>query len=498
MNRIALYDRFKEVNTDHVTISFSMKDGNSSLISWQHSQLLNHNILTLEPDPDWSKLNWEYLTNAKGDKYIDMNGNTMKTKPTASFYVAAKGLVLYNNSSMTHVFYSGKQYDTVSGVTYGAASGIGMNYAVEWYVYDASGNYITNVLTAGIADLASGSQDKSYIGKVLEDLGYAVDGKSVAICYDKPRYMYGDSNNAASGQAAGYNGKGINVSSDFDAYRFTGQWNAVASNELVTVKVGVGMMTDSGEVLASSNTAAYGSATASYDTHKGNNTRVTDEDGNEAPFTAPDSSYVRTAVRDASNSPVKLNASAQNFIGWYYYDANTGDFVKANYASNDDFYPNYSNKDVTFYAMYKASAVYNYIYRGRESSDDISTWKVYSAAGNALTSEEMANQNKVVYDNHSNDVIAKLPVGIGVFKKNIDFSASNANSWDKDNNTQYTLKLSGFEVTLPTYTLTAHYKNAKGELVTIEDSAVYNGKAVNLTTGAYTDSKGARSLRELL
>ena len=487
---IALYDRFK--NSDNVSISFSMKDGNTSLISWRHQDLLNPNngAGILNPAQASWGLNWEYLTNAKGDKYIDMNGNNIKTKPTASFYVAAKGLVLYDNSSMTNVFYSGKQFDAVSGVTYGGASGVSMNYAVQWYVYDAQGNYITNVLTAGLADLSSNGVD-TFIGKTLEDMGYAVDGKSVAICYDKPRYMYNDNNNAGSGQARGYNGKGINVGDSFDAYRFTGQWNAVASNDTVNVKVGVGMMTDSGEVLASSNTAGYGNASASYDTTKGNNTRVTDEDGNEAPFTASDGSFVRTAVRDASNSPVKLNASEQNFIGWYYYDANTGDFVKANYASNEDFYPNYSNKDVTFYAMYKASAVYNYIYRGRESSDDISTWKVYSAAGNALTSEEMANQNKVVYDNHSEDVLNKLPVGIGVFKKNIDFSASSADSWTKNNDTQYILKLSGFNVTSPTYTLTAHYKNASGDLVTIEDSAVYNGKAVNLTTGAYTDSKGA-------
>lgn len=481
---IALYDRFK--SSDNVSISFSMKDGNSSLLSWRHSELLSHNIVTLEPHPNWSKLNWEYLTNAKGDKYIDMNGNTLKTKPTASFYVAAKGQVMYDNSAMKYVFYSGTSFDSVSGVTYGGASGVNMNYAVQWYIYDASGNYITNVLTAGIADLSTNEVD-SYIGKMLEDMGYAVDGKSVAVCYDKPRYMLGDTAKGAAGanDAVSYDNKGINVAGhEFDAYRFTGQWNAVASNELVKVNVGVGMMTDSGEVLANSNTAGYGNASASYDTTKGNNTRVTDEDGNEAPFTASDGSFVRTAVRDASNSPVKLNASSQNFIGWYYYDANTGDFVKANYASNENFYPNYSNKDVTFYAMYRASAIYQYKYTGREGA------RTYSASGEDLTAAEMGAHNVINPASHETDIKNKVPVGIGIFKKNIDFSPTNYNNWNKTADPNgYILDITGFNVDeLPTYTLTAHYKNANGDLISISKTATYNTTPLDLTTEAYTTS----------
>lgn len=500
---IPLYDRFK--GSDNVSISFSMKDGNSSLLSWRHSELLNHNIVTLEPHPNWDKLNWEYLTNAKGDKYIDLNGNTMKTKPTASFYIAAKGQVVYNSSRMDYVFHGGHDYEMKgysaeysdpaggavrgsysktalssgqwdSDITYGGKSGLDMKYAVQWYVYDAQGNYITTVLSAGIADLSSNNVD-TYIAKELEDKGYAVDGKSVAICYDKPRYMYGDWSNVTN------SANSINCGPNFDAYRFTGQWNAVASNELVKVNVGVGMMTDSGEVLASSNTAGYGNASASYDTTKGNNANVTNEDGDTAPFTASDNSFVRTAVRDAENSPVKLNASAQNFIGWYYYDANTGDFVKANYASNENFYPNYSNKDVTFYAMYRASAVYQYKYCGREGkADDTSTWRTYSASGEDLTATEMANYSKIDAASHEADIKNKVPVGIGIFKKNIDFTPTKYNTWTKTSDPNgYVLDITGFATTLPTYTLTVHYKDASGNPVTITDSAVYNDKAVNLT-----------------
>ena len=487
---LALYNRYS-ASDENVSITFQMKDGNSSLISWKHTEFDDNNILNLPAG--WGKLNWEYLTNAKGDKYIDMNGNPMNTKPTASFYVASKGQVIYNNSTMNYVFHGGHNYqmkgydatysDPASGqsrgsytrtalaagqwssdITYGGATALNMKYAVQWYVYDAQGNYITTVLFAGIADLSSNNID-TYIGKVLEDQGYAVDGKSVAICYDKPRYMYGDWDSVT------YSASNINSGPYFDAYRFEGQWIAAGQTDTVKVNVEVAMMTDSGEELAHSNTAGYGNATAAL------RSGINFGKSNYA-TAATDGSWAQTAASDAKLNGIVLNASAQNFIGWYYYDANTGDFTKATYSSNENFYPNYTNKDVTYYAVYRASAVYNYIYEGREGE------RTYSATGNDLTPEEMAvgdNQNKVFYDNHSADVLAKLPVGIGVFKKNIDFSAANADSWTKNNDKQYILKLSGFEVTLPTYTLTAHYKGANNEEKTITKTEVYNGTAVDLT-----------------
>lgn len=495
---IALYDRYK--NEDSVNITFQMKDGNSTLISWYHKDLVNTSNNILNPSNEKWRLNFEYLTNAKGDQYIDMNGNPLgaNNKPTATFYVASKGLAVYQNSTMKYIFDSGQNYEMQgyeatysrgngdrgsytraaggwsSAITYGGVTGLDMKYAVQWYVYDAQGNYITTVLSAGIADLASGSTD-TYIATQLENMGYAVDGKSVAICYDKPRYMYGDWDKVTN------SADNINSGPDFDAYRFEGQWIAAAQTDTVKVNVEVAMMTDSGEVLANSNTAGYGNATA------GLRSGITFGKPNYA-IVAPDNSWAQTAATDAKLNGIVLNASSQNFIGWYYYDANTGDFTKATYSSNENFYPNYTNKDVTYYAVYRASAVYNYIYQGREGE------RIYSAAGNDLTPDEMAtgtNQNKVVYANHEADILSKLPIGIGIFKKNIDFSAANANSWTKNNDTQYILKLSKFPVTLPTYTLTAHYINASGELVTIQDSEVYNGKAVNLTSGTYTDSKGA-------
>ena len=520
---IALYENRDQSPGAETTISFAMKDGNTSLLSWKHTDLLyqtpasgsgtggayvtaDGTVPTNILESAWPPT-WEYLTNAKGDQYVDINGTALgaNTKPTASFYIAAKGGVIYGNSELKTVFHSGtggnqfQQQGSPNGidtdtrntkdlrwtetVTYGGAAGVNMNYGVEWYIYDASGNYITTVLSAGFADQSNGM---SYIADKLTEMGYPVTGKAVEICYDKPRYMYWDNENVTDGAQAypekyvngllkRINSGAVSGSSDdaFEVYRFTGQWVAASNMDTVKVNVGVGMMTDSGEVLSATNTAPYGTASASYDTSKGNTLKYSTYTS-----TAGDGSYVQTAVGDAAASPVKLTASALNFVGWYYYDANTGEFTKATYTDNDNFYPSYSTKDVTFYAMYRASAVYEYTYVGREGS------RTYSASGNDLTAAEMSGegQNKVVYANHSEDILSKLPVGISVFKRNISFSASGVSGWTQDNNTPYVFKLSGFTVTNPTFTLTAHYKNASGVDQTITKTAAYNAEAVNLTS----------------
>lgn len=478
---ISLYNRFK--SADSTSISFTMKDGNSNLLSRQHTQLTDVNILTLnQPSTGstytWSKLKWEYLTNAKGDQYIDMNGQQLgvNSKPSASFYVAAKGQVMYDDSDLTYVFNRGKDYEAVTDVTYGGADGVSMDYGVQWYVYDAEGNYITNVLSAGIADQATGTT-MTYIAKQLEDMGYAVDGKSVAMCYDKPRYMYGDSSNSGAG-AVSYSGKRINVGNDFDAYRFTGQWNAVASTETVKVSVGVAMMTSSGEVLANSNVAGYGNATAAL------KSGVTFGQPTYA-ATSVDGSWAQTAVSDAKLNGIELNASATNFQGWYYYDANTEEFTKASFASNEHFCPNYSNKDVTYYAVYEASAVYQYHYNGRQGE------RIYSATGNDLTAAEMTDGNKINASSHESDIKSKVPTGIGVFKKTMNFSASNYGSWGKTADPNgYILDITGITSSDPDYTLTAYYKDANGKLITGAVTGKYNGLAVNLTTALFVDSDG--------
>ncbi len=423
---VAIYNNAPKGDGVKTTITFAMKDGDSSLISWRHSELTGNNILNLPSG--WTPLRWEYLTNSTGKKYSDLNGQPMEGKPTATYYIAAKGQVIYKDDSMTKVYYGGKDSDAPSpAVSYGlSGTSIDFNYAVQWYVYDAQGNYITNVLSSAFADQKDGM---SYIAKQLDDLGYAVDGKSVAICYDKPRYMYTD------------DGGVINSGANFDAYRFEGQWYSTVQTEPVTVSVGVGMMTENGEVIADTNHPGYGDATAAYSTTYGTASYAHSSDGDKS---------VTVALADASKRLVKLDANATNFVGWYYYDANTNKFTKASYKNATDFYPNFS-ADVTYYAMYEAKAVYQYNYNGREDA------KSYSVDGGDLTDAEMSNGNKV--STERTDFASKAPGEdkISIFKKTIDF-----NTWTAaDNNTPYILQKS-IEASVAEYTLTYYYPESKG------------------------------------
>ena len=529
---IAMYERMFAGGATEFNISFSMKDGNSNLLSWKHTDMMYvqpssgsgtggafvkadgttpQNIITTS----WGPLNFEPLTNAKGDKYVDMNGNNIVGKPTPSFYVAAKGGVIYGDSELKTVFHTGNtgrcfqqpgvdtddkntkdlRWTTAAAdkVTYGGASGVNLNYAVEWYVYDAAGNYITTVLSAGIADSAAGDNSTSYIAKQLKDQGYAVDGKAVSICYDKPRYMYWDDENITDGaqaypdQYVNSKLKRINSGTGFGVYRFTGQWHAASNTDTVKVNVKVGIMTASGEVLAESNKAAYGNAKAEYDKNKGNYAKygsVTNDDGYVIK-TGSNGEYVQTAVGDAENNPIKLTADSENFVGWYYYDSNTGKFTKANYEDPTDFYPSFANKDVTFYAMYRAAAFYSYKYQGREGD------QYYSVSGGDLTEDELAD-NKIRYGSGTErtttggsgagayDVknLAPGDTKVEVFKRTIDFSSLSTYEATRD----YILDVSTATASVAQYQVTYYYPDTKAASLAAMTMNVHTTPKTNYDT----------------
>lgn len=510
---IAIFKNRDTSEGTETTITFAMKDGNTSLLSWRHAELKKENIL----NNSWgAKLNWEYLTNSTGNKYSDLNGQPLEGKPTATYYIAAKGGYIYNNGNVTAAFYSGKSYDTAdhsyvntddyttdntnsytvdgtptgassknygwvhdgceSSVSYGDSTNtsadpndINFDYAVQWYVYDASGNFITTVLSSAFADMNT-AKTQTYIKRELLDKGYAVDGKAVAICYDKPRYYYWDSASVDNGAPKGSGSGKVNSGEGFAGYRFTGQWYTTVKTEPVTVDVKVGMMTDSGEIMSENNVEPYGSATAAFSTVNGTAAHAHSADGTRS---------VTVALADAEKRLVKLDANPTNFIGWYYYDTNTGELEKASYDSNADFFPNF-NKDVTYYALYRAAATYRYKYNGREGD------QYYSVGGGDLTADEMED-NKIdwgvgqrttdgttgMYDMMK---LAPNSAQISVFKRTFDFSGLDytaASTYDASKD--YTLDIGPFTKTVSSYNLTYYYPTSKGgKLETHSQSFQYN------------------------
>lgn len=496
---ISYYNNYKTYNDgDDITLTFAIKDGNSdSTMSLKHSELVNtsydlftkgithtHSNGTTTSNHKYTSDNFEYLTNATGKKYADLNGDEISGKPAPTFYVIAKGQVIYDNSTLKQVFWSGSRNEsktdlsvgyktgvnttsaTVTG-TYGVG-GVSVNYGVQWYVYDASGKYITNMLSAGYADDVSATNKNSLIAKKLKDLGYAVDGKSVAISYDKPRWMTTD--NETNGT------KYINSGDSFDSYRFTGQWYRTNNVQPVTVDVKVGMMTDSGEKMEDSNSAGYGSATIMYDTTKGN---AADYGSYIDPSSARTTGVasVTTALKDAENQPLKLTATESNFIGWYYYDS-TGKLTQAKHTSPENFYPTYS-KDTTYYALYRAAATYKYKYEGREGD------QYYSVSGGdlqvtELTDNKVRTTESIRQSGGKYDITALAPGSskVAVFKKDIDFSKLTSYSNAED----YILDISKATGTTASYTLTYYYRTTKGGSLSNTSVTKEYGKTVDLSS----------------
>ena len=475
---IAYYNN-KPDGATSTTLTFSLKDGNSNLLSRSHSELMDTNILTLKKISDgtqrtWSALRWEYLTDSTGDYYADLNGYKLPDKPTASFYIAAKGMVIYSDNAMTTVFKTGKDKDTgITGVEYkdyeGYSAGeIDLKYAVQWYIYDASGNYITNVLSAGFADLHEDDNTMSVITKRLLNLGYAVEGRSVKICYDKPRYCY-------------QNSSGINDGNDFDVYRFTGQW--YQDNEYKTAKVyaKVGLKTDNGDDVLEASSATFGSASVRL------NTSVITVPGHAGISSDDDVDYAFTTVIDGDKGAITLTASEDNFIGWYHYtitgiddDGNTE--TELVFDTKDPlFTPNYS-KDATYIAMYEAKAIYSYVYAGREN-----TTRAYNVSTNVhLTDAEIAAGNKVavgsVHLSGDNGVIAKSP-GAGAisrFKKTVTVNTPTAEMLS--NPTEYVLTIANITIEDEEFNLTVKYRDANGELADYNVNKVTYGTMVDLLT----------------
>ena len=482
----------KPAGASNTTLTFALKDGNSNLLSRSHAQLKDVNILTLASTSNpstpytWSALKWEYLTDSSGDYYTDLNGFKLPEKPTASFYIAAKGMVKYKDNSMNTVFKTGKEYDSVTGVNYndyyGKVDGeIDMNYAVQWYVYDAAGNYITDVLSAGFADKTDeGTDSTNYstamtvVTQRLLDLGYAVEGRSVKICYDKPRYCYWDNKTVAPN---------INNGDSFNVYRFTGQW--YQDNEYRTAKVyaKVGIKTDNGEDIADASSAAYGSASVSVDSSK---CSIAGYSGTD---TEGDVDYGYTTIIDGDSGALTLTASATNFIGWYHYvttydsssieeSATTQELVFD--TAEPTFKPNYS-KDVTYIAIYKAKVNYRYKYVGREGGT-----KYYNVPGSSddnvdnMSAAEIANGNKVAIDDtHLTNARNNSPGqgAVSIFKKDVNFSTPSSSNFS--NELEYVLTVDNFSKLVASYTLTVRYHNGSGWRT--EDINVQYNTAIDLT-----------------
>ena len=439
-------------NAEQKLITFAVKSGNGNLIAWNYNDLTTENIKSHIGAASWP-LDFEYLVDIKG-KYVDLNGKSMDDKPTPSFYVCAKGMVTYTDNSMTRQFVGGNQADsyyTADTVTYSDAYGAGsvsMNYAVQWYIYDASGKYIDTVLSAGYADKSAEDvgvttgldsdviqkaidDARAQIGVKLENAGYAVSGRSVAICYDEPRYCYNTASYANGGTT-------------FDAYRLTGQWLQQSEYETAQVSVEVGLRYAGDVTMSGLSSTDYGSANVTVDksalSHKEYGLTGIDE--------KTGLKYGQVTIVEGNRKALTITADSTNFEGWYYYDGD-GELVLA---SKDASYTPGVSKDITYYGIYAAKATYKLNYTGREGGT-----KSYSVSGGDMTAAEIGNSNTVSTSRTDFDTSFGGAV-ISIFKKTINIGTHSA----LDNTTARTLQATLNNITDQTFTLTYYYPDTQG------------------------------------
>ena len=465
---IAMYINRSLEEGEELTLKFALKSGNSNgnLMSLRHTELKNATIpgtidhvnsSSQHSDITISESNFEYLRNSAG-KYSDMNGIALEDEPTASFYVMAKGMATYNKDAhqLQRVFYSGRNYEADTSYTYEKTFGTDLNYAVQWYVYDAAGNYITNVLSAAYADRVTDGDvnAQSLLVHKLTDMGYAVDGRAVAICYDDPRYCYN-----TGGSPSVPNG-----GTDFQAYRFSGQWYATSSYEEITANVRVGMIDESGKVKAFEpeegekiNDSGYGSATISYDRKKNIPLhKIT---------TGEDKEFVTASRADAGKPATKLSANSTNFKSWYIRE-DDGTFTDTG-IKDATIYTSFKD-NTTYYAVYEAKATYQYNFTGREGGA-----VSYKTTGGNMTDAEMKTK-KLDKTARAESVSLNSPGTFRLFKKDIVFNASTAANLD--NATDYIMNINNPTVTTSSFTLTAYYPSSRdsGTNTTCSTTAQYN------------------------
>ena len=438
---------------DSLILSFTLKDGNTDLTSYNGSSdsngVVNSSFYTAyynqTINPNSGSLHFEYLTDRTGDHYTDLTGKVIDGQPTASFYVICKGNTYYNagrNNNKAAIDYSA--YATFTG-----------KWAVEWYVYDNSGNFITAILSDAYANETTYMGRKlSIIAQKVEEAGYPYEDRAVAISYDYP--MHYSSNTT---------------------YRYSGQWYTTTASTPVKVNVEVALKTGEdadGDIIvpADSYTAGYGTASVRYT-------------GSTTNTIGSNNEWIEIKLSDAINKPVEISATETNFIGWYTYDKDSEKFLPVPDSSRT-FNPDF-NGPITYYALYEAKAMYVFTYTGRDGST-----KNYTVlAPSRLTDAEIADDNIPRHDTDIDgagttrlmEAASLLPTitQLAVFETTVTFSTTNYTE------SKYTITFDCTASSTPnTYTLTYHYYDGSGASSATSASITRAyGKAISLSYDKY-------------
>ncbi|MBQ3329716.1 MAG: Ig-like domain-containing protein, partial [Ruminococcus sp.] len=415
--------------SEDMDLTFALKDGDltgAPTINTAGSDASNR-------VSDWKKVG--YLTDRSGKNRVDLNGNTVDNA-TETYRIIA--------------YYTNKYSPSENGYSYNSTSGDGTSYSgsysINWTVYDTTGTKIidgttNDTLSASYTDVVADPDHEngfiSYIASKLLAAGQPVTGKAVKIAYENPGTWS-------------------------EAIRYSGQWYADGVNTLIDGYARVGTISDG--VYSPMNNNKLGNDTATVAIDSMNSTIGEDVEGE---FEVANKSKAIVAKAKATNGKVSFTATntSGNFVGWYFAvtddDGNITGYEPAGANYKDTTITPSFNDDITYYAFYKASAIYNFNYSGRFGS------KTFTMQGKDLSEKELADGGTLDKSDPDRiaDVVSKLSkiTDITVFNKTTGFtiSASDAASFNNDTPYQFNINATSTDTT---YTTTVYAYNASGTL----------------------------------
>ena len=405
---VALYSNSSSKVGVTTKIRCSLKDGQTKTSDKTYA------TLTSSINPTNGTYNWEYLTNYEGTKHLDLTGKELDTESTASYYIIAQADAWYEDGVFKHTTSLGTSAGSTDVYTYPKAAYSGQ-YSVQWYVYDATGAFKFTTLSAGFADRENGL---TYVASKLESLGLPYQDKSVKICYNTP-LNYGDGN----------------------PIRYSAQWYGTVDTKMLNANVQIAVYSDGNYTQMHSATVS-GLATSYI------NLNYDGEDYHDAVAgSAVSSGYDSYSVPlwMSSFDPLTLHTTSSNFYGWYTYDEENESY---DFVTNDaDFTPSFSS-DVTYYAVYKAKAIYKYEYPGRTGTI---TYTVASPTD--MKPAEISNNKTPNISERTSEIATLAPSlsDISVFNKDLVFTFDSISRTD-----DFTLTITGTtSIEHSTYALTA-------------------------------------------
>lgn len=319
------------------------------------------NTVTSSTTDIFNKYDFDYLYSRDGATPMDFNGNTIEgvTKidgaANADYYVISKGDITYKPNGTKYV--GDSQFDA--------------DWAVDWYIFDKDGKFITNILSTAMWDDIDENLDElyTYLHQALRTDKAGVAGKTVAISYEHE--------NNADHQVS-----------------YDGQWYGNMLDHKVVADVKVGEIVGSNFNIDDDNiNDTYGEG------------YVIDVEGDGGKYQSVEISLDLAEVSLSANT----KSNDYYFVGWYTY-AN-GKYTQIGKSLD---YTTYIDNNKTYYAMFRKigddQVVINHMVYNNPNDPDIpshggkSTMWVEIYKGDTLISKSTPNTSSstAIIDNAEN------------------------------------------------------------------------------------------------